>query len=388
MISLPVPAGPSGPAPGAPGEPARLTEAAGSAGTKGASATAIHQGSSPTVSVLMPVLDEERTVAAAISSVLRQTCTGLEVLVVDGRSTDGTVAVVRQLAQADPRVRLLDNPRRTIPHALNVGLSAARGGYVARVDAHARISDDYLARGVAELEAHPDVAGVGGRRVGVASTPTGLAIAAALSSPYGVGDSINHYAREEQDTDHASFGVYRASVLRAVDGWDPRLPVNEDVDLDHRILAAGHRIRLDPDMVIWWQVRESLRDFGRQYRRYGRGKAAMVRKNGRSAVRVRHLAAPGLLVLLTGAVAAAASGRPRAGATLVMPYAAVVAAGTVRGTVRDRRAARARPPGRVGTFPAALAGALVTMHTSWGLGFLEGTLLRLPPDTSSARPCS
>jgi GT2 family glycosyltransferase len=325
----------------------------------------------------MPVRNEEGSVAGAIRSVLEQTLQDLEILVIDGASDDDTVAVVAGIARTDPRVRVLDNPHRTIPHALNIGLRAARGRYVARVDAHASVSHDYLERGVAALEADPAVASVGGRRIGVGDGPTGRSIAAALSSPFGVGNSVNHYGSEAQDTDHASFAVSRADVLRSIDGWDEALLVNEDVDLDHRIGLAGFRIRYDPQMEIHWHVRRTLRDLGRQYRRYGRGKAAMVRKNGRSAVRVRHLAAPGLVAWMGGAAVVAISGHPRIAVGMVAPYA-VGLTGATAVTMR-------KGYGQESLRPLPLAGAFAAMHVGWGLGFLEGILLRLTPAAASGR---
>lgn len=331
------------------------------------------RSTSPVVSVLMPVRNEEQHVVNAIRSVLAQQVDA-EVLVVDGRSTDRTVELV--LAIGDPRVRVLDNPKRTIPAALNVGLAEAKGEFVARVDAHAHVSADYLVRGEQALRDDPEVAAIGGLRQGIAETPPGRAIALALSSRFGVGNSLNHYAQEPQDSDHTSFGVYRADVARDVGGWDEALLVNEDVDFDHRIAQRGHRLRFDPQMIIFWQVRENLRDFGRQYRRYGRGKAAMVRKNGRNAVRARHLAAPALVGALGLAAAAAVTGHPRIAATLVAPYVLGVAGATAITSRSDESG---------DVQPVTLAAAFVTMHLTWGLGFLEGLTLRLPPVSGSVR---
>lgn len=326
------------------------------------------------VSVVMPVRNEAASIVEAVTSVLGQTMDGLEVIVVDGLSTDGTVDLVEELARVDERVRLVGNPHRTIPHALNIGLSLARGTYLARVDAHARVNDAYVELGVQQLEADPAVAGVGGQRIGVARTPTGRAVAAVLSSPFGVGDSINHYATEQQDTDHASFGVYRTAVLRSVGGWDESLLVNEDVDLDHRILGAGHRLRYDPRMKILWHVRDNVPDLARQYRRYGRGKALMVRKNGPSAVRLRHLAPPALVLCLATAASLAVTGRRRPAAVLAAPYATALVAATAR-TARQGH----------DLSPVALLAGFGAMHLSWGVGFLEGMLLARQPVASSAR---
>jgi succinoglycan biosynthesis protein ExoA len=334
----------------------------------------------PRVTVLMPVRNEERHVVAAIQSVLGQSERSIEVLVIDGMSTDATVDLAHSLH--DDRVRVLSNPRRTIPCALNVGLAAARGDFVARVDAHSTVNESYLSRALAALDADLAVAAVGGKRLGVARTPTGRAIAAALASPFGVGNSINHYATQAQDTDHASFAMTRIGVARAVGGWDENMTVNEDVDFDHRILALGHRIRFDPDMEIHWQVRETLPELARQYRRYGRGKAAMVRKNGMSAVRLRHLVAPSLIGALAVAAAAAVAGRPRIAAAIVMPYAIGILAATARTVSRPDDQAS---DGQASAVPApTLAAAFVTMHTTWGFGFLEGIALSARPAASSA----
>lgn len=330
-------------------------------------------GTRPLISVVMPVRNEQRHIQRAVRSVLAQDVP-MEVLIVDGRSTDRT----RELAAAlgDPRIRVLDNHRRIIPAALNLGLAEAQGTFVARVDGHMTIGEGYFRTALREL-ADPQVAAVGGIRVACATSAGGRAIAQALSSPFGVGNSINHYATTAQDTDHASIGVYRTAVARSVDGWDESLLVNEDVDFDHRILAQGHRIRFHPDMRILWQVREDLPAFARQYRRYGRGKAGMVRKNGRTAVRVRHLAAPALVTVLGAAAVAAVSGRGRLAVALGAPYAAGLSVATLR-TARQAEPGRRPAPGR-------LAAAFATMHLTWGIGFLEGMLLGRAPAASTAR---
>jgi len=152
--------------------------------------------------------------------------------------------------------------------------------------------------------------------------------------------------------------------------------VNEDVDFDHRIALAGHRIRFDPAMKIYWQVRETLPDFARQYRRYGRGKAAMVRKNGTDAVRLRHLAAPGLVAMLVAAALMSIGRHPKAAMALSSPYGLALAAATVK-TLRSLDAEQVSP--------GALAGSFATMHLTWGVGFIEGLLFKRQPVAATAR---
>ena len=335
--------------------------------------------SAPLVSVLMPVRNEADSVEGAVRSVLLQTWSRVEVLVIDGRSEDGTRDILEAMAATDPRVRVLDNPDRAISPALNVGLAAARGDIVARVDAHASVNPEYLETGARHLLADPSLAAVGGRRVGVASTSEGRAIALALSSPFGVGNSVNHYGTEVQRTDHASFGVYRADLAREVGGWDSDLLVNEDVDFDFRLLATGHEILYDPSMVISWHVRENIRDLARQYRRYGRGKGNMVRKNGRTAVRVRHLTAPALVGALGLSAVAAVTGHRRTAAVLSVPYVIAVGAATAI-TWRTAQESGSDEETSLATLP----GAFVAMHLPWGVGFFEG-LAGVAPYASSKR---
>jgi hypothetical protein len=197
----------------------------------------------------------------------------------------------------------------------------------------------------------------------------GRAIAAATSSRFGVGNSINHYATAFQLTDHASFGVYRTAAARQVDGWDESLAVNEDVDFDHRLREAGYRIAYDPAMIISWHVRETIGSLFRQYRRYGRGKAAMVRKNGRRAVRTRHLAAPALVAGLTAAMITSLW----LPASLTLPGLYLVGVTAVAG------ATWWRAPDRSEVSLLAMPAAFVATHVGWGLGFLEGLLLKSAP---------
>jgi succinoglycan biosynthesis protein ExoA len=340
------------------------------------------------LSVFMPVLNEEASVGLAIESVLAQAADDpdleLEVLVADGYSADNTALVVAEVSKADSRVRLLWNPSVSIPAGLNACLAQSTGEYIARVDGHSEVDPLYFTRALQWLSRETDLGGVGGHRIGVASTPIGRAIGLVLSSPFGIGNSINHYSQHRQLTDHASFGVYRAAAVHQVRGWDEKLPVNEDVDFDHRIIAAGYKIGYEPAMVFRWHVRESLRELFKQFRRYGRGKAAMVRKNGRSAVRLRHLAPPAAvlsgLLLLSGSLI-----QPW---LLIgtLPYLCLISVASV--LVYRRRGCEET------TSWCALPAAFITTHSAWGLGFLEGILLKLPPahasgrdDVRSSKPC-
>jgi succinoglycan biosynthesis protein ExoA len=307
--------------------------------------------------VVVPARNEERSIAACLDSILAQDERDLQVLVVDGASTDRTAGIVLDYIERDPRVELLYNPQRIIPIALNIALAAARGTYLVRVDAHARIPPTYVSRALKHLRT-ARWGGVGGRKDGMGGGPAGRAVAAAMASRFGVGNSTYHYGEHARPVEHIPFGAYPVALARELGGWDESLRVNQDFEFDYRVRQAGHELLFDPELVIHWENRQSVGDLFRQYRRYGRGKLKVVLKHPRS-LRARHLAAPGLVTTL-GVAAAIAARRPVAASAMVLPYVVGL------GIASSRTVGNVDPPARPYVAPAFLA-----MHTGWGLGFLE-----------------
>lgn len=319
------------------------------------------------VSVVVPARNEQDAIGPCLDSILAQTYEDLEVLVVDGASTDRTAAVVEERAQHDPRVRLVDNPDAIIPAGLNRALAAARGTWLVRVDAHATIPPGYVQRCVGHL-ATGRWGGVGGRKDGVGYTPAGRGIAAAMASPFGVGNSTYHHGTEVQTVDHIPFGAYPVALARELGGWDERLRVNQDFEFDYRVRAAGHELLFDPGLRIDWESRQNLRALWRQYHRYGRGKVQVMALHPGSTA-ARHLVAPAFVATLgLGLVSALvdAVGRRPLGALLlaavVVPYVLALSVASVV-TAREVDGWTAK---------LAVAPAFVAMHVGWGLGWWRG----------------
>lgn len=311
------------------------------------------------VSVVIPAFNEERFIGACLQSILDQGEDEVQVIVVDGASSDRTADVVQKFANRDPRVELVTNPSRTIPSSLNLGLARARGRWLVRVDAHSTISRGYISRAVGHLETG-NWGGVGGRKDGVGTTPAGRAIAVAMASRFGVGNSTYHHGEEMREVDHVPFGAYPTSLVRELGGWDERFTGNEDFEFDYRLRSLGQRLLFDPELHIAWHCRQSVGELFRQYRRYGRAKAAVARSHPRS-MRPRHLAPPGYVALLALGVALR---RSRLTTLVVMPYVISIAVATAR-------AARelddvSEVPYLAATFPA--------MHLGWGYGFWQGCI--------------
>lgn len=307
--------------------------------------------------------DEARHVDRCLDGLLGQDYAGeLEILCVDGASGDGTRDRVRARAACDRRVRLLDNPARVIPTALNLGLAAARHPLVLRMDAHAEPAPDYVRRSVEVLVASGADC-VGGRWEIVGHGPAGEAIAAALTSPFGTGGAAWRASDVEADVDTVPYGLWRRADLLALGGFDEALEANEDYELLYRLRARGGRVRFSPDVRAVYHSRRDLPALARQYLRYGRWKARVALMHPRS-LRARHLVAPAfVLALAVGVALALAFGTPWStllGAGVAAWLLAAVAAAVA---VARRTAWRHLP-----RLPVIFA----TLHLCWGAGFWLG----------------
>lgn len=313
------------------------------------------------VTLVIPALDEERFLGACLDSVRQQDHHSLQILVVDGGSTDDTVGVARRHMAEDDRVELLHNARRNIPASLNLAVAQARGRWFVRIDAHSIVDSTYVRKAVAHLS-EGSWGGVGGRKDGVGRTLAGRAIAAAMASRFGVGGSTYHHGTEEQEVDHIPFGAYPVDLIRRLGGWDETLTANEDYEFDYRLRLAGNKLLFDPQILIRWHCRQSIRDLFGQYHRYGGGKVDVARLHP-GAMGPRHFLPPAFVayVALSGLVS---SRRPAQGLAMLAPYVLALGAASIgAGRQLESTAERVRVPL-----------AFAAMHVGWGLGFWSGLL--------------
>ncbi|HZP42494.1 MAG TPA: glycosyltransferase family 2 protein [Candidatus Binatia bacterium] len=318
----------------------------------------------PFVTVIVPVRNEIRTIDRCLAALVDQDYpqSRIEILVVDGASDDGTPEAVRQRAAAAPHIRLLENPDGRAAAGMNLGIAAARGEVVARVDGHAIVPPDFVSRTVDALVRRPDVACVSGALVTLGRTATGRAIAAAMSSIAGVGWArFRTGARRERLVDTVAFPVYRRATLERLGKLDEELVRNQDDELNLRLTRAGGRILLLPDLRIVYFCQSTLRGLWRQYFQYGFWKVRVIQKHGAPAS-WRHLV-PGALVAALAVLlplALVPALRPLAlgavGAYAAAVVAASVALGATHGVLLVPR----------------IAAAIATLHVAYGCGFWKG----------------
>jgi glycosyltransferase involved in cell wall biosynthesis len=313
------------------------------------------------VSVLVPVLNEERHIRESVDAMRRQRFDGsIELLFADGRSEDRTREILEELARADPRIRVFDNPERRTPSGLNVCLRHARGEYVARMDAHSFYPETYLAAGVERLR-RGDTDWVSGPAVPRPSGRVGRAIALALGTPLGQGGSRKWTpGAEERELDTGVFaGVWRRRTVLDYGGWDEGWPQNQDSEMAARFIGDGRRLILLPEMAAEYVPRDSLKGVFRQYRNYGLYRIRTARRHPHS-MRRSHVIAPAIALM---PVAALVAPRPLRGLARlgVALYTAALGASAVP-------VAREHGVQEAALVPAALA----AMQLGGGVGVLEG----------------
>ncbi len=262
----------------------------------------------PLVTVIVPCRNEEDWIGSCLKSIIKNDYPKdqLEIVVVDGMSTDETRSAMQPFLQQYPYIRLLDNPKRTTPAALNIGIAAAKGEIVMRMDAHYKYPKNYISRLVQWLQESgaDDVGGV--LKIDPANnSATARAIAVAVTHPFGIGNA--HYrlgVSEPRSVDTVPFGCYHKEVFDRIGKFDEDLLRNQDLEFNLRLRRRGGDILLVPDVVIRGHARDSLGKLARLYYQYGYfNPLVMWKLYGRANIRQVVSPAFMLSLLVTGVLA-------------------------------------------------------------------------------------
>jgi len=314
----------------------------------------------------MPVLDEEAHLVEAVQAILASSYAGpLEVVLALGPSRDGTDAIASRLAETDPRVITVPNPTGRTAAALNAAIAAARHDIIVRIDGHAVIPPDYVAVAVSTLE-DTGADNVGGIMGAEGVTDFECAVAAAMTSWFGVGGAAFHIGGGAGPALTVYLGCFRRSALERVGGFDESMVRAQDWELNHRIRATGGLIWFTPELRVSYRPRGSLRRLARQYHEYGRWRREVARRHPET-VSSRYLAPPLALVAVTGGTILGVVGLVTGTRGLLVGF--VLPAGyAAADLIASARAARGLPWRSSRWLPLVFA----TMHGAWGAGFIRG----------------
>jgi len=320
----------------------------------------------PPVSVVMPVLNEERHLSEAVGRVLDQDYPGeLELVLAIGPSKDRTQLIADELVAADKRVTIVPNPTGKTPAGLNLGIAVARHDVIVRVDGHGVLTPGYITRAMELLE-ESGADNVGGVMAAEGRTAFEMAVACAYRSRLGLGASTFHQGGKPGPADTVYLGVFRRAALERVGGFDETMHRAQDWELNYRIRKTGGLIWFSPDLSVTYRPRSSLGAVAKQFYLTGQWRREVIRRHPETANK-RYLAPPVAVALLTIGTILGIVGLATGVSWLVLGFLAPLfyGLGLVAGSLME---GRYLPWKALFWLPLVCA----TMHITWGIGFIVG----------------
>ncbi|HET9095599.1 MAG TPA: glycosyltransferase family 2 protein [Candidatus Baltobacteraceae bacterium] len=317
----------------------------------------IVRGNRVVITAVVATYNEEQHIGRCLQDLLAQQHVGgeIEIIVVDGTSTDRTIDVVRSFPEYGTKIRLLPNPHRLQVYAWNAALEIAQGEYFAMILAHSQYSPTYFAACL-EVMARTRADAVGGVQHPCGEGLIGEAVAWCMSSAAGIGNARYRYTDDEEESDSVFSIFTRTKTLRAAGGYDVRMPFDEDSDMNYRLRKNGAKLVVSPRIGVRYVVRHSFKALAKQMYRYGYWRRVTQLKHA-GDVPLRVYVPATLVAALALSAALAVTPLRLVGALVPGVYAAMLLAATI---------CSAR---RAGSAALIVPAALVTMHLSYGLGY-------------------
>ena len=315
----------------------------------------------PSVTVIMPVRNEQAHLVGAVESVLSQNYPGnLEITLAIGPSIDETDKVAKELAAKYSNLKLIENPKGLTTSGLNLAIALSTSDVIIRVDAHSELAPNYIARGV-EILAETGSVLVGGVMSAVGKTALQKAVAFGYGSRIGLGGGSYHVGGKAGEAESAYLGIFDAKALKAVDGYDEKIIRGEDWDLAQRLKASGGKVWFSPELVVKYWPRSNIKALAWQFYSTGVWRGDLTRRAPGKAS-IRYFLPPLALLILVALVVLASLGIIGE-LDIIIPVALYL-------LVLAFASATARQLGILDRL--AIFIALPVMHLSWASGFWVG----------------
>jgi glycosyltransferase involved in cell wall biosynthesis len=307
------------------------------------------------ISVVLPVLNEEKYLADSVNSILSQNFSGaIEVILAVGPSQDQTLKIAQSIQARDSRVVVVENPTGKTAAGLNLAIAAARYSIIVRVDGHSQIPHDYCETAFQILN-ETGAVNVGGIMAAEGVSLFERAVARAMRSPLGVGAARFHTGGGAGESDTVYLGCFRKEALLAVGGFDERFTRAQDWELNFRLRQSGGVVYFDPRLTVTYRPRSTIKALAKQYFEYGRWRRVVSRRH-QGSINYRYLAPPFTVVATFLSIIAGGL----FGALFFIPaliYSVFILGSSI---------IIGKSLGEILCLPTIL----LTMHISWGLGFL------------------
>jgi succinoglycan biosynthesis protein ExoA len=307
------------------------------------------------ISVILPVLNEEKYLEDSVNSILSQNFIGaIEVILAVGPSQDHTMKIAQSIQSRDSRVAVVENPSGKTAAGLNLAIAAARYSIIVRVDGHSQIPKDYCETAFQILE-QTGAVNVGGIMAAEGVSLFERAVARAMRSPLGVGASRFHTGGGAGESDTVYLGCFRKEALLAVGGFDERFTRAQDWELNFRLRQSGGVVYFDPRLKVTYRPRSTVKALAKQYFEYGRWRRVVSRRH-QGSINYRYLAPPFTVAATSLSLIAGALFGPLFLIPALVYSVFILGASIIIG----------KSMGEILCLPTIL----LTMHISWGLGFL------------------
>ena len=309
----------------------------------------------PPVSVILPILNEERDLSNCISAILQQDYPSeIEVILALGPSEDKTTQIAEKLSASDPRIKLVSNPTGQTAVGLNLAIKVSSNEIICRIDGHSEISNHYVKTAV-EILQQKNAVNVGGLMYADGNSGLQRVVAQAMRSKLGVGPSKFHTGGSAGESDTVYLGTYKKAAVLAAGGFDERYIRAQDWELNYRLRKNGGLIWFDPRLQVTYRPRSTFKKLAKQYFQYGRWRRVISRQHI-NTVNYRYLAPPFAVVTNTLSLFLSFIVNPLFISPLLIYFCALIIGSLFIGRkVVDKL-----------IMPFVLA----TMHFSWGIGFI------------------
>jgi glycosyltransferase involved in cell wall biosynthesis len=309
----------------------------------------------PPVSVILPILNEERDLSNCISAILQQDYPSeIEVILALGPSEDKTTQIAEKLSVSDSRIKLVSNPTGQTAVGLNLAIKVSSNEIICRIDGHSEISNNYVKTAV-EILQQKNAVNVGGLMYADSDSGLQRVVAQAMRSKLGVGPSKFHTGGSAGESDTVYLGTYKKAAVLAAGGFDERYIRAQDWELNYRLRKNGGLIWFDPRLQVTYRPRSTFKKLAKQYFQYGRWRRVISRQH-KNTVNFRYLAPPFAVATNTLSVFFSIIINPLFITPLLTYFCALIIGSLFIGRkVIDKL-----------IMPFVLA----TMHFSWGIGFI------------------